>query len=169
MVTSHSNKLRFVLVAFLLLAASATSVAQYRIQLSTNEGREVTKFIYKGYKITYKAKGEPIRTSRIQEITPTYIITKEDTFELHELDFIAYQKPLSQLMKFGAQCTYYGSFGMLVLAYYAYTRLPTFPQLGSALAITGFVPLVISRRIMKKDDYALFDLHYMWTAEVVRR
>lgn len=168
MAISLSNILRIAFAAIMLLVSTA-SFAQYKIQLSKIEGRDAVKFIYKGYKITYKMDGQPLKSSRIKEITSDFIVTTEDTFALSDLDFIAYQKPLSQLMKLGAQVTYYGSFGMLVVAYYAYTRLPMFPQVGTVLAAMGFVPLVISRQIIARDDYALFDLHYQWNAEIVSR
>lgn len=168
MVTSHS---KYFGLCFTVLAlfVSTSALAQYKIKLSKYEDNTVTKSIYKGYKITYKVDGKPLTTSRIKEINPDFIITSVDTFQLSELDFIGYQKPLSQVMKFGAQMTYYGSFGMLVLAYFAYTRLPLIPEIGTILAVMGFVPLIISRRIIRKSDYALFDLHYQWDAEVVSR
>ena len=168
MVTSRSKYISLCMAVIALLI-STSALAQYKIELSKNENSNVTKSIYKGYKITYKVDGKPLTTSRIKEISPDFIITAVDTFQLSELDFIGYQKPLSQIMKFGAQLTYYGSFGMLVLAYFAYTRLPLIPEIGTILAVMGFVPLIISRRIIRKSDYALFDLHYQWEAKVVLR
>jgi len=162
------NIARLVLLACILLFSGKVG-AQYRLELSKTSDSTVVRSIYKGFKVTYKLDNHEMTTARITEINADQIITTKDTFELSEIDFIAYQKPLSQLMKMGAQITYYGSFGILVLAYYAYTRFPNVPELGTILAIMGFVPLTISRRIIQGPDYALFDLVYQWDAQIVPR
>lgn len=156
---------RFSILSFFLVIGFGAN-AQYKIVLtSLNKGEE--KAIAKGFEIIYRAQGENVKQGRIKEITASHIITKEDTFKVEDLLFIGYEKSTLQMMKFGAQASLYGSYGMLFLAYIAFTQIPQIPEIGSVLAAMGFVPLVISKKILDTNDYSLFDLTQQWQAEIV--
>ncbi|MBI1183351.1 hypothetical protein GC194_03715 [bacterium] len=157
------------LIIFILFApgfCNGLVKAQHRILLIKNDSSE-QKYIYKGYEILYKLKGHEITTSRIKAIDEQYIYTHKDTFTIDAIDFIGYEKSSTTLIKMAATLTYYGSYVNLAIAYFAYTRLPQVPQVGTVFAVLGLVPLVISRRILKDNDFTMYDLNYVWTARIV--
>lgn len=157
---------RFSLVCF-FLAIGFLANAQYRILLTNYDNGE-QKTISKGFKIIYRTNGENVKCNRIKEINSNVIITKEDTFKVHDLVFIGYENSAKQLIKFGAQVSIYGSYGMLFLAYIAFTQIPQYPEIGSVLAGMGFVPLILSKKILDSNSYTMFDLSQKWRAEIVK-
>lgn len=168
MVTSRFNITLFgALLSLLFLLPQAVKAQEYSLKLIKTQSLE-HYYIREGHIIMYKAPGGELKRSRITSITPDGIITQEDSFTLEDINFIGYKEPLVQMYEVMARLSYYGSFVLLGLGFYAYIRLPQRPEIGTAIMITAFIPLIISKRIYKRDYYKFFDLSGQWKAEIVR-
>lgn len=154
----------FWIIMLSMMALSFESQAQKVVLTEIDGGGE--QIIHRGYKILYKLEGKPLTHSRLKRIEGDHLITKVDTFLLEELDFIGYTPPMRDILRLGAQIWHYASYATLTLAFLAYTNIPDVPQIGNALAVMGFVPLIISRRIYASNEFRICDLEFKWSAEI---
>lgn len=136
-----------------------------KVVLSEIDGN-TERYIYKGYKIMYKLEGRPLTYARLKRIENDMLITNTDSFKLSDISFIGYKPPITDLVQLGAKIWYYTSYATLAVAFFAYTRLPDIPEIGDVLAVMGFVPLIISRRIYSRSEFKVFDLNFKWEAQI---